>query len=275
MSNPVSRRIANLLIWLGLALIAFGCALSYPFVRDALQAQSDPSGTLSFVVTLAPTEVEATPVTPANTPIPSLLPSSIAVTPTATLIPTPVILPDDSTPSAPAATSEATASTGQGVTGDTPDRIVIPAIQLDAPVVVVGWHVVQVGGQSDSAWDVPNWRAAGWLKNSAPAGQKGNTVLDGHHNITGAVFKRLVDLKPGDVIELHAGNEAFFYSVTEKHILPDRDQPMQVRIANAQWIQPTDDERLTLVTCWPYTSNTHRLVIVARPISPNGGKIIQ
>lgn len=90
-------------------------------------------------------------------------------------------------------------------------------------------------------------------------------MLDGHHNIRGEVFRRLVDLKPGDAIDLYAGGKVYHYAVTEKHILPDRDQPLQVRIANAQWIQPTADERLTLVTCWPYTNNTHRLIIVARP----------
>jgi sortase A len=42
-----------------------------------------------------------------------------------------------------------------------------------------------------------------------------------------------------------------------------------VRLQNAQWIQPTTDERLTLVTCWPYNDNSHRLIIVARPIDPN------
>ena len=31
---------------------------------------------------------------------------------------------------------------------------------------------------------------------------------------------------------------------------------------------PTTDERITLITCWPYTSNTHRLIIVAKPIEP-------
>jgi len=38
-----------------------------------------------------------------------------------------------------------------------------------------------------------------------------------------------------------------------------------VRQENARWIAPTDDERLTLVTCWPYTNNTHRVVVVAKP----------
>jgi sortase (surface protein transpeptidase) len=34
---------------------------------------------------------------------------------------------------------------------------------------------------------------------------------------------------------------------------------------NTAWIGPMDDERITLVTCWPETSNTHRLVVVAEP----------
>jgi sortase A len=37
------------------------------------------------------------------------------------------------------------------------------------------------------------------------------------------------------------------------------------RLANALWIMPSKDERLTLITCYPYDSNTHRLIIVARP----------
>ncbi len=45
-----------------------------------------------------------------------------------------------------------------------------------------------------------------------------------------------------------------------------------IRIANAKYIQPTEDERITLVTCWPYTNNTHRLIIVARPLNQNKGR---
>ena len=31
------------------------------------------------------------------------------------------------------------------------------------------------------------------------------------------------------------------------------------------WIR--HDDRLTLVSCWPYTSNTHRVIVVAKPAS--------
>ena len=270
MTSNASRWIANLLIWAGLVLIVFGCALAYPFMRDAIQAQSDPSVSLSFVVTPPSAPVQVPPITPTYTSIPepspaaSLTPAPSAMASTAT-VPAPLVLPDNSVPGAPLSTRQPDSLPSPVTAGDPPDRIVIPAIQLDAPVEVVGWHIEQ----GISVWDVPARRAAGWLKTSAPAGHKGNTVLDGHHNIAGEVFKRLVDLKPRDVIELHAGIHVYLYGVTEKHILPDRGQPLEVRIANAKWIQPTDDERLTLVTCWPYTNNTHRLIIVARPLAPS------
>jgi len=289
MSSKISRRIADLLVWVGFVMIIIGCALAYPFVRDTLQAQSDPSVSLSFVVTLppAPPPPAVTPVPPrppltepvmvlvtsTQTPTlpPTALPSSApaSVTPampaptvTSSAVPAPVVLPDNNAAQDSVMTTPATAQPAPIITGIPPVRIVIPAIGLDAPVQTVGWHL----DKGTSVWDVPDRRAAGWLKTSAPAGQSGNTVLDGHHNIKGEVFKQLIDLKPGDRIDLYAGSAIYRYATTEKHILPDRDQPMAVRIGNAKWIQPTDDERLTLVTCWPYTNNTHRLIIVARPL---------
>jgi sortase A len=54
--------------------------------------------------------------------------------------------------------------------------------------------------------------------------------------------------------------------VEEKLILKEKGEPPEVREQNTAWIAPTEDERLTMVTCWPYTNNTHRLVIVAKPI---------
>ena len=143
-----------------------------------------------------------------------------------------------------------------------PTRIVAAAIGLDAPVVAMGWKVVGQVAQ----WDVPK-DAAGWHINSAPAGQPGNTVISGHHNVEGKVFRYVVDLEIGDEIILYAGDRAFAYIVTEKYILKEAGMPWAVRQKNAQWIAATADERLTLVTCWPYEwpGNTHRVVVVAKP----------
>jgi LPXTG-site transpeptidase (sortase) family protein len=41
--------------------------------------------------------------------------------------------------------------------------------------------------------------------------------------------------------------------------------PLDVRIQNNDYILPKEDERLTLVSCWPYETNSHRVIIVARP----------
>src|SRR5512136_691117 len=205
MTSNASRWIANMLIWTGLALILLGGALAYPFVRDAIQAQSDPSVSLSFVVTppLAPTEVASVAPTDTSTTLPaSEAPASVtsSLVPSVTAVPAPVVLPDNNTVITRAQTLPSVVLPTPVAAGDPPDWLVISSIQLDAPVEVVGWHLEQ----GISVWDVPARRAAGWLKTSAPAGQKGNTVLDGHHNIHGEVFGRLVELKPDDVVELSA-----------------------------------------------------------------------
>jgi sortase (surface protein transpeptidase) len=62
-------------------------------------------------------------------------------------------------------------------------------------------------------WRVPDHRAAGWLNTSAAWGQAGNTVLAGHHNIRGEVFRDLWTLQPGDEIDLFAGEQMRHYEV--------------------------------------------------------------
>jgi sortase A len=115
-------------------------------------------------------------------------------------------------------------------------------------------------------WAIPDHRAAGWLTRSASFAAAGNIVLAGHHNMAGEVFRDIWSLQPGDEITLWSGVEARLYQVTETLILPERDQPLEVRLANAQYIQPTADERLTLITCWPYEDNSHRAIVIARPV---------
>lgn len=147
-----------------------------------------------------------------------------------------------------------------------PTRIVAPAIDLDAKVVPMGWEIVDRDGTFASDWVVPK-KAAGWHVNSKLPGQGGNIVLSGHHNIEGKVFRYVVDLNPGDEITLYEGNQSFSYLVTEKYILKEVGMPRYIRVKNAQWIRPAEDERLTLVTCWPYEwpGNSHRVIVVARP----------
>jgi sortase A len=97
-------------------------------------------------------------------------------------------------------------------------------------------------------------------------GIPGNTVLNGHHNIKGEVFRDLYRVQVGDEIDVFSGDQEFKYVVVYTAVLPERNQPLDVRLANAEWIQPTEDERITLITCWPHESNTHRVVVVAVPM---------
>ena len=148
-----------------------------------------------------------------------------------------------------------------------PDQLVIPSIKLDSPVIPIGWQTVQRNGQTSRVWQVAD-NVVGWHKTSALPGQAGNVVLNGHHNIKGEVFRYLIDLEVGDRVWVHAKDEVYGYVVAEKHILKELGEPLEVRRQNAQWMNPTEDERLTMITCWPYTSNTHRLIVVAKPAPP-------
>ncbi len=148
-----------------------------------------------------------------------------------------------------------------------PDRLVIPAIELDVAVVPSTLKEVATWGEVYQQWVAPDKKASGWHTTSAPLGVPGNTVLNGHHNIRGEVFGHLADLEDGDLVWVYAGARAFVYRIALVTTLPERWQTMEVRLTNAQWIEPSTDERLTLVTCWPYASNTHRLVIVALPVN--------
>ena len=66
-------------------------------------------------------------------------------------------------------------------------------------------------------------------------------------------------------IIVYSGDTSHTYAVTEVLILPEAGQPLEVRIENAHYVLPTDDERLTLVTCHPYGSLQNRLIVFAYP----------
>lgn len=137
---------------------------------------------------------------------------------------------------------------------------------MDAKIVPMGWEMVDQKGALVPEWVVPK-KAAGWHMNSALPGYQENVVISGHHNIDGKVFRYVIDLGMGDEITVYAGDTPYTYTVTEKYILKEAGMPLDVRKQNAQWIMPSGDERLTLVTCWPYEypGNSHRVIVVARP----------
>ena len=147
-----------------------------------------------------------------------------------------------------------------------PERLVIASIALEAPIIPVHYRDIEVGGQVYHQWRVPSEFAAGWQDTSARLGLPGNTVLNGHHNAYGRVIENLAELRTGDVIQVYSGEWEYRYAVAAKLLLPERGQRLEVRMENARWLAASEDERLTLVTCWPAESNTHRLIVIAYPL---------
>ena len=221
--------------------------------------------TLAFVLLLAGCAKPAAVVPPQATatavPPPAELPAP------GTALPEPTASPSVETQASKTPVTLTTPPVaGPPVTGEA-NRIVIPKISLDAPMVDVGWKVVERGNQRITEWETAD-NAAGRLINSAKPGEQGNVVLSGHHNTKGEVFRAISDgkLAVGDFIYLYDGQgNRVTYVVNEvtKPLLEVGASEEQ-RLANARYIQPTNDARVTLVTCWPYYTNTHRVIVVGQ-----------
>ncbi len=148
-----------------------------------------------------------------------------------------------------------------------PDRLQLPAIDADMPIVELGWHAASVNEDAIiSEWDVAKY-AAGWHKNSALPGELGNIVMSGHNNIYGSVFRELDLLRKGDDAIVWTDGEPRVYEVEQVLVVPEANAAPDQRIENAKWIGEFGEERLTLVSCWPRNNNTHRIIVVALPAS--------
>jgi sortase A len=146
-----------------------------------------------------------------------------------------------------------------------PTRLVIPSIRVDSPVVDVNLVTRVRRGRTVSTWQVAR-DAVGFHNSSALPGTLGNAVMSAHNNAWGRVFRNLVNVKRGDEIEVYVGDQVLHYMIEDKVLVRQARASARQRKQNAAWIGPTDDERLTLVSCWPYRRPTHRIIIVARPV---------
>ena len=77
-----------------------------------------------------------------------------------------------------------------------------------------------------------------------------------------------------DRIHIDAGDDRHVYEVEANFVVQEEGASTENRAHNAQWIGPTPDERLTLVTCFPPWSNTHRTIVIARPVHVGEGLVI-
>jgi len=119
-------------------------------------------------------------------------------------------------------------------------RIQIPAIGVDGPVVEGDdWESLKQG--------------AGHHVGSANPGESDNCIIAAHNDIFGEMFRDLPDLDLGDEIFMHTASRVYRYVVTQKRII----EPTDVSV-----MYPTSSPVLTLITCYPYGIDTHRIVVI-------------
>jgi LPXTG-site transpeptidase (sortase) family protein len=125
------------------------------------------------------------------------------------------------------------------------NQLIIPGIYLKQPVL---------DGTDPTTVNRGIWRRP---KTSTPD-QPGNTVLVGHRYSyrSPSVFYFLDKVKVGDRIAVVWHKQLYFYSVSEINtVLPTKLS------VEAQ----TQQSQLTIYTCTPLWSTSHRLVIIAKP----------
>ncbi|SQC85519.1 sortase [Clostridium perfringens] len=102
----------------------------------------------------------------------------------------------------------------------------ISSINLKVPVV---------NGEENLNYVVAKYR------NSPNFGENGNTILAGHNNMAGSIFKNLYKVKIGEIVEVQKDNEIFKYKITEREIVEPNDPSLLT--------QDLNKKEITLITC--------------------------
>lgn len=137
-----------------------------------------------------------------------------------------------------------------------PARLLIPNLEIDAPVI-------RVGVTDDGVMESPEGRDdTGWYERGARPGDVGSAVIAGHSGYrTGrAVFDDLERLQAGDVIYVvDDSGERIEFRVRESRLYAPDEAPTEVFVSDG-------GRHLNLITCtgaWDSSAGTHtqRLVV--------------
>ena len=239
-ADLLSQRLANLLFLLGgLSLLAGLLYAGFVLLQDWVIRQNQflaADGTAPMPVpTVAPT------ATPVFTPTPL---------PTPTMTPTPLPPPR-------------------------PVRISIPAIHVESSVVSVPLVANPRTGLTD--WDIarlfrPGRKdLVGHLEGTSLPGEPGNAVLGGHNYGIGyrGVFVNLGRLKVGDrMTVINDAGAQLVYEVVSVERVGWRRKTLAELTRHLEYLAPTGEERLTLMTCSGanFAPFPERIYVVAKPV---------
>lgn len=246
--------------WFGRALIIAGLAI-FSFVAyqlwgtgiETARAQHRLEGEFAELVR---DRVVAVTVPPTTEPPPTTDPSNVAVTTPATAPPTapptaPTTAPPPTTAVPPEQQGLPTPERGEPVA-----RVVIPRIGVD--------DIVVSGVSRDELKLGP-----GHFRDTPLPGQLGNAAIAGHRTTSGAPFSDLDQLETGDEVDVTLANGVrYVFRVTGSEVVtPDQYEV----ITDADPMRAT----LTLVTCTPKWSSTHRLIVHAELDPARSGPVGQ
>lgn len=136
---------------------------------------------------------------------------------------------------------------GNGMMG----YVVIPSIGVELPIQ----HGVSADTLQVAAGHIPG--------SSLPVGGDGtHCVISAHRGLPSAkLFTDLDELNEGDLFSLHVLGEEFWYEVDQiRTVLPEEVEGLSIE---------KDSDYCTLVTCTPYSINTHRLLVRGHRVEPS------
>lgn len=150
----------------------------------------------------------------------------------------------------------------------TNDRIVIPSLKVNAPVVepTLGLESLKAKDFTSLEEQIHETLLQGVVHypGTAEPGQKGNAFLTGHSSNVfwelspyNTVFALLPKIKVGDDLYVTHDLTQYHYRVTDKK---------EVQPTDVSALQQGDDYKLTLVTCTPVGTAFRRLVVTAELI---------
>lgn len=254
-------------IWGALLLIGVGTSCGSPSVRTQEELVA------VRLLTMQPEMALTLTAWPTSPPLVTRPP-----TPTAAPQPLWTVEPQESATQTPVATSlpETRPVGGAPVMaaplGSRPPaaKLLIPSLGLSVSVVEVGWEAQFDGEVWHSVWQTADG-AAGHHRNSANPGEAGNVVISGHHNARGEVFREVSEIGepysrfgPGNEIILVAQDgRRYSYIVIDWKRFQEEGIAIEERRRHASYLAQTEEPRLTLVTCWPYEGNSHRVLVIA------------
>jgi sortase A len=140
------------------------------------------------------------------------------------------------------------------------NTVFIPSINVTAPII---WRVNNTSSEVASALE----KGVIQIKGTAMPGERGNIYLTGHSsNYVWAkgdynnIFALLGNLVAGDVAYIKFSNTTYVYKIYDQKVVAPTDLSIMA---------PSEDSRLSLVTCWPVGTSLKRIVLLAKQIYPD------